>query len=65
MISRTYDREQLLRYFVGVPMAIELPALPEQDCPGHVATDHDPKVCARCGVHIDDLRPPDDDEVGQ
>ncbi|MGY3588062.1 hypothetical protein [Bradyrhizobium sp. USDA 4350] len=30
----------------------------EDDCPGHVASDADPKVCGRCGVHIDSLRPP-------
>jgi hypothetical protein len=34
----------------------------EEDCPGHVASELDPKICGRCGVHIDDLRPPDDDE---
>lgn len=37
-----------------------LAALPypyaEDDCPGHVAS-IDPKICARCGVHIDSLRP--------
>lgn len=30
------------------------------DCPNHIASVTDPKVCARCGVHIDDLRPPED-----
>lgn len=29
----------------------------EQNCPGHVASDGDPKVCGRCGIHIDSLRP--------
>jgi hypothetical protein len=32
----------------------------ERDCPGHVASDDNPKVCARCGVHIDELRPADE-----
>lgn len=32
----------------------------EEDCPGHVASEHDPKVCGRCGVHIDSLRPDDE-----
>lgn len=33
---------------------------PEDECPGHVASDHhDPKICALCGVHIDSLRPPE------
>lgn len=30
----------------------------ESDCPGHVASKGNNKVCGRCGVHIDDLRPP-------
>lgn len=34
----------------------------EEDCPGHVASD-DPKVCARCGTHIDELRPPPQDDA--
>lgn len=29
----------------------------EEDCPGHVAWERNPKVCGRCGVHIDSLRP--------
>lgn len=30
----------------------------EADCSGHIASANDAKVCGRCGVHIDDLRPP-------
>lgn len=26
-------------------------------CPGHVASPVNAKVCARCGIHIDELRP--------
>lgn len=33
----------------------------EELCPGHVASADDPRVCAHCGVHIDSLRPPEDD----
>jgi hypothetical protein len=33
----------------------------EENCPGHVAAAHDPKVCGRCGVHVDSFRP---DEQG-
>jgi len=29
----------------------------EESCPGHVASDHDAKICRYCGVHIDSLRP--------
>lgn len=37
----------------------------EEDCPGHVASPNDPKICDRCGVHIDSLRTDDDaDEPG-
>ncbi|WP_186390174.1 hypothetical protein [Stappia sp. TSB10P1A] len=39
-------------------------ALAEEACAGHVAAAGNPKVCQRCGVHIDDLRP-DDDAGGQ
>lgn len=35
-------------------------AFDEQSCPGHVASKNDPKVCGRCGIHIDSLRPPDE-----
>lgn len=34
----------------------------EEDCPGHVASDVDAKICARCGVHIDSLRPDNDSQ---
>jgi DNA-directed RNA polymerase subunit RPC12/RpoP len=29
----------------------------EQTCPGHIASNLDPKTCARCGVHINSLHP--------
>lgn len=28
----------------------------EGDCPGHVASDDDAKVCRHCGTHVDSLR---------
>jgi len=31
----------------------------EEDCPGHVASEHNSKICGICGIHIDSLRPPD------
>jgi len=34
----------------------------ENWCPGHIASDNDPKVCKWCGVHIDELRPPEEDD---
>jgi hypothetical protein len=36
----------------------------EDECAGHVAAPGNPKVCQRCGIHIDDLRP-DGDAGGQ
>lgn len=32
----------------------------EETCPGHVASDKDPKVCGHCGAHIDSFRPNDE-----
>lgn len=32
----------------------------EQNCPGHVASEKNPKICGRCGIHIDSLRPDDE-----
>ena len=31
-------------------------AFSEEECPGHVASEHDPKICGQCGIHIDSLR---------
>jgi len=28
-----------------------------EDCPGHVASQLDVKICAICGIHVDELRP--------
>lgn len=36
------------------------PEYDEGSCPGHVASARNPKVCDRCGTHIDSLRPDDD-----
>lgn len=34
-----------------------LKATVQDFCPCHVASDTDPKVCARCGISVDELRP--------
>jgi hypothetical protein len=48
----------------GAPLAGKLRALladpklaqfAPEECPGHVASHDDPKVCGRCGIHIDEL----------
>lgn len=31
-------------------------------CPGHVASDADPKVCRHCGTHVDEERPDDEEQ---
>jgi hypothetical protein len=28
----------------------------EEDCPGHVASEGNSKICGRCGVHVDAMR---------
>ena len=35
----------------------------EDDCPGHIAGESSRKTCGRCGIHIDELRPDDDDPI--
>lgn len=52
--------EVMQRSVACMPRLSEL--VREHDCPGHVASQNDPKVCGRCGTHIDSLRPPDEDE---
>ena len=46
-----------------VSMSVGSPPSPylyeENECPGHVASKADAKVCAHCGTHIDSLRPDD------
>ena len=36
-------------------------AFDEHTCPGHIPSKDDAKICARCGTHIDSLRPPEDE----
>lgn len=35
----------------------------EEVCPGHVASVAEAKVCGRCGIHVDGLRPDDGDPI--
>lgn len=35
----------------------------EDTCPGHVASEGDAKVCGRCGIHINSLRPDPEDDI--
>ena len=39
------------------------PKFREEDCPGHVASGSDSKICGNCGVHIDSLRPPEEPDA--
>lgn len=34
----------------------------ENTCPGHVGTKDDNQRCRHCGIHIDELRPPEEEE---
>jgi hypothetical protein len=56
-----YPSEVLLNDAIKMARAVMPPVnqFDEQSCPGHVASDTDPKICGRCGVHIDSLRPDD------
>ncbi len=40
---------------------IALVSTAEQDCTGHIASRDDPRRCFRCGVHVDEFRPSDED----
>lgn len=35
----------------------------EEPCPEHVASFDDPKICGRCGMHVDSMRPDEIEEV--
>jgi len=37
------------------------PIYEEDDCPGHVASATNSKVCQNCGVHVDSFRPSEPD----
>lgn len=36
--------------------ALKLAGILPPDCPGHVASDSDPRVCRHCGTHVDEYR---------
>ena len=42
---------------------IETADTASDNCSGHVASAADPKLCGRCGIHIDELRPDEDDPI--
>ena len=46
----------------GQRFRIDAILVTEDTCPGHIASENDPKVCGRCGTHVDSLRPPEDGE---
>lgn len=55
--------EESLLGFILVPQPDEFRFEAQQICPGHVGMKDYPRVCARCGVHIDELRPIPSEEV--
>jgi hypothetical protein len=48
-------------WFYGEKIAGQRVNFTEETCPDHVASESNPKICGRCGVHIDSFRPDDDD----
>jgi len=57
------ERDNYRRMWGSHPPLRQVPqyAHTEETCPGHVASADDSKVCGRCGVHVDSLRPLEDD----
>lgn len=41
---------------VSIKVGMPPESYTEENCPGHVASLHDLKICGRCGIHIDSLR---------
>lgn len=33
----------------------------DENCPGHASASTNRKVCIFCGIHVDELRPPEED----
>ena len=66
--TRWERRPELLQGFTGaMPMDMEVRAFcanhyGEDECPRHVASESNPKICGRCGTHVDSLRPPEEFE---
>lgn len=55
----SYDELKTIREALAHEAARELDTareVNEWSCPGHIASENDPKICARCGVHINSLR---------
>lgn len=52
---RSKYRRYSVKFLHSVPFLFT-----EENCPGHVASAGDKKVCGNCGVHIDSLRPDDE-----
>ena len=56
--NRPITDDEMRQIHDAVRMALpKLYEYTDQSCPGHVASDNDNKICERCGIYIDDLRP--------
>lgn len=49
--SETYNPHQ--SYWALLAAA---PKCPEEECPSHIGSEADPKICRHCGIHVDALR---------
>jgi len=47
--------------YIRPGMYVNEPPFTEETCPGHTASDRNPKICRHCGTHIDSLRPETDE----
>lgn len=54
-------KSESYEYVVSMLRAITFKLTTEENCPGHVASAGNVKVCIRCGIHIDSLRPDNGD----
>jgi hypothetical protein len=60
-----HDVMQRAAACVPATTCLHIVKVTEESCPGHIASESDPKVCDRCGTHIDSLRPPDEENCGR
>ena len=51
------DDEMRFLHEVLKRASVCMPSFDDNSCPGHIASIDNPKICRRCGVHIDTLRP--------
>jgi hypothetical protein len=48
-MARTYE----IPFWDRAQILAAVRAAKSDNCPGHVASAHDPKICDRCGIHVE------------